>query len=109
MSIPPRYAKGPKRGRWTAYEVATRGTSNSNDRGSSYSRRRRRDWVMKVFESDVPNHVRCYRCGDLLNDDTLTIDRVKPGCRGGKYYPDNIRPACGKCNSSEGAKLAHAA
>lgn len=106
MTIPSRYAKGPKRGRYASYEVATRGTSNSNERGSSYTRRRRRDWVMAVYASDVANHVRCYRCGDLLNHDTLTIDRIKPGCRGGKYTRDNIRPCCGKCNSSTGAALA---
>ena len=103
MSIPARFAKAPKRGRYASYEVTTRGTSNSNERGSSYGRRRRRDWVMENFASDVPKHVRCYRCGDLLNDDTLTIDRIKPGCRGGRYTRDNIRPCCGTCNSSTGA------
>lgn len=45
---------------------------------------------------------RCYRCGCLLTVDTVTVDRIKPGCRGGTYRRDNIRPACGPCNSETG-------
>lgn len=50
---------------------------------------------------------RCYRCGTLLHDGTLTVDRIKPGCEGGTYRRDNIRPACGPCNSETGGPLAH--
>lgn len=32
----------------------------------------------------------------------LTIDRVIPGCQGGRYVRNNIRPACGPCNSETG-------
>jgi 5-methylcytosine-specific restriction endonuclease McrA len=42
--------------------------------------------------------VRCYRCGDLLTEQDLTIDRVTPARLGGRYHRDNIRPACGPCN-----------
>lgn len=45
---------------------------------------------------------RCYRCGCLLVDGTLTVDRIIPGCQGGTYRRDNIRPACGTCNSETG-------
>lgn len=45
---------------------------------------------------------RCYRCGTLLTVDTVTADRITPGCRGGRYTRDNIRPACFDCNSTEG-------
>ena len=48
---------------------------------------------------------RCYRCGVLLTADTVTADRIKPGCQGGTYRRDNIRPACGRCNSETGAAL----
>jgi 5-methylcytosine-specific restriction endonuclease McrA len=48
---------------------------------------------------------RCYRCGKLLHYETLTTDRIIPGCRGGKYRRDNIRPACGMCNSVVGGAL----
>lgn len=48
---------------------------------------------------------RCYRCGCLLVFATLTVDRVIPGCKGGTYRRNNIRPACGPCNSETGGGL----
>lgn len=106
-----------------------RGTSNRNERGSSYSRRSRRAWMLLTYAADVPNHCRCYRCGVLLfNPDSppdlndlavalwgtqqlcaqpLTIDRIIPGCEGGTYRRNNIRPACGGCNSETGGALAN--
>lgn len=45
---------------------------------------------------------RCYRCGTLLTMDTVTVDRIIPGCQGGTYRRNNIRPACGTCNSETG-------
>jgi hypothetical protein len=48
---------------------------------------------------------RCYRCGALLTKDTVTADRIIPGCQGGTYRRNNIRPACLTCNSSTGAKV----
>lgn len=48
---------------------------------------------------------RCYRCGTLLTAETVTVDRIIPGCRGGTYRRDNIRPACGRCNSETGGGL----
>jgi hypothetical protein len=35
----------------------------------------------------------------------LTIDRIIPGCAGGTYARNNIRPACGPCNSETGGAL----
>lgn len=48
---------------------------------------------------------RCYRCGDLLTVETVTVDRIIPGCKGGTYRRNNIRPACGDCNSETGGGL----
>ena len=48
---------------------------------------------------------RCYRCGRLLVFETITVDRIIPGCKGGTYRRNNIRPACGKCNSETGGSL----
>lgn len=45
---------------------------------------------------------RCYRCGRLLVFETLTVDRIIPGCQGGTYRRTNIRPACGPCNEKTG-------
>jgi len=101
-----------------------RGTTNGNARGGSDDRRRRREWLVETYRADVDAveldfpllyalHTelglgvpacRCYRCGVLLTADTVTVDRIKPGCRGGTYRRDNIRPACAPCNSSTGGR-----
>lgn len=92
-----------------------RGTSNSNERGSSKTRRQRREWLIETYRADVDiwetevngrtvtleipstegmgdlygdgwrKACRCYRCGVLLTVDTVTADRIKPGAEGGKY------------------------
>lgn len=107
-----------------------RGTSNKNVSGSSYARRARRQWLLETFAADVvlvlgefdnaPRPVsratltfdgygytvieccRCYRCGVLLTIETLEVDRIIPGCLGGTYRRNNIRPACGDCNKITG-------
>jgi len=105
-----------------------RGTTNTNARGSSENRRVRREWLVVTFRAncDIPADgmtdpdlwggvapgqgipaCRCYRCGILLTATTLTVDRIIPGIEGGTYRRNNIRPACGTCNSLTGAKLAH--
>lgn len=109
--------------------VATRGTTNRNVRGNTVDRLRRRQWLVETYRSDYnvsPNaeldgHVarwplrdapadslptcRCYRCGTLLTLDTVTVDRIIPGCQGGTYRRTNIRPACSRCNSETGATV----
>lgn len=41
----------------------------------------------------------------MLTLETLTLDRIVPGCDGGTYARTNIRPCCGTCNSSTGGQL----
>lgn len=82
-----------------------RGTSNANARGSSSDRRARREWLLKTWAADRKGRCRCYRCGKLLNARTITVDRIVPGCLGGRYVRGNIRPACGRCNSETGGVL----
>lgn len=80
--------------------TVTRGTSNSNARGSSAERRRRRVWLVQTYRANVDASVarssdgscRCYRCGVLLIVETVTVDRIIPGCQGGTYRRTNIRP-----------------
>lgn len=108
---------------------ATRGTTNRNDRGGSPARRRRREWLVATYRANRNVTVivmrdggqllvdvdldtegsfpacRCYRCGQLLTEDTVTVDRIIPGCQGGTYRRDNIRPACGPCNSLTGGAV----
>jgi hypothetical protein len=105
---------------------ARRGTTNGNARGGSDERRRRRAWLVETYRANEDVHVielyhgsivvgvnlgdgvpacRCYRCGVLLTEDTLTVDRIKPGCQGGTYVRSNIRPSCQPCASLTGAVL----
>lgn len=88
--------------------VVRRGTTNRNDRGSSADRRARRQWLLNEFGDGVT--VACaFECGTLLTFETITVDRYPvAGCDGGRYTRDNIRPACGTCNSSHGGRLRHA-
>lgn len=110
----------------TATPKTRRGTTNRNDRGSTEDRRRRREWLVETFRADVdatiaPNGqvwatslgmgqpaCRCYRCGKLLTVDTVSPDRIVPGCEGGTYRRDNIRPACVPCQSVTGGHLGNA-
>ncbi|WP_426566408.1 HNH endonuclease [Angustibacter sp. McL0619] len=108
--------------------MTTRGTSNTNVRGSSTDRQRRREWLVETWRADVDvttyidmvEHrlvvatvdlgegepaCRCYRCGRLLTVSTVTADRRVPGCQGGTYRRENLRPACGGCNSATGGQL----
>jgi 5-methylcytosine-specific restriction endonuclease McrA len=100
-----------------------RGTTNGNARGNVEDRRRRREWLVQTYRADqdviivpalpvalggfTPYPVpacRCYRCGTLLTAEDVTVDRIVPGCQGGTYRRNNIRPACAGCNSSTGGR-----
>jgi 5-methylcytosine-specific restriction endonuclease McrA len=83
---------------------------NGNQRGSAEDRRRRKQWLLDTFGDGV--EVMCHlevsdQCLMVLTFETLTVDRVVPGCLGGRYTRDNIRPACGPCQDHQGGKLAH--
>lgn len=82
----------------------TRGTSNSNARGNTRDREARRAFLFTKYGNGT--HCPCYRCATILDASTLTVDRIRPGCQGGRYIRSNIRPACGKCNSETGSQLA---
>lgn len=79
--------------------------TNTNARGSAADRLTRRLWLLTTYAADVPGHCRCYRCGTLLDLDTLTVDRITPGALGGTYRRSNIRPACSSCQTFTGNQL----
>jgi hypothetical protein len=93
--------------------VWKRGTSNGNHRGSAATRRRRRAWLVAEYGWPAVGVVCCAFCAvPLLQDpdpdaagQSVTVDRIVPGCRGGRYVQGNIRPACGPCNSELGGPL----
>lgn len=80
-----------------------RGTSNSNDRGSAQDRRRRKQWLLDTHGDG--ERVACWYCEALLTLLTLSVDRIVPGCQGGRYIRSNIRAACLSCNSGHGGAL----
>lgn len=99
-------------------ELARRGTTNRNARGNTRNRLARRRWLVDTFRADVgvveldqtgayvhTPACRCYRCGVLLTVVTVTVDRIVPGCKGGTYRRDNIRPSCSSCASETGGSL----
>lgn len=85
-------------------DAARRGTTNRNVRGSAEGRRRRKIWLLQQFgDGQVAP---CGFCGVLVDFDSITVDRYPiPGCQGGTYRRNNIRPACGPCNSTHGGAL----
>lgn len=75
-------------------------------------------WVKYHTEAghtvEVLPTARCYRCGTLLIEETVTCDRIVAGTHGGEYGTPtrdrrekrtNVRPACADCNTSTGGKL----
>lgn len=42
-------------------------------------------------------------CDLFVTFQTMNVDRIVPGCLGGRYTRDNIRPTCFNCNN----KLSH--
>lgn len=74
---------------------------------SSVAEDRHPPWtdLVLVLQTDELPACRCYRCGALLHFETLTVDRIIPGCHGGTYRRNNIRPACSSCNTETGAPL----
>jgi hypothetical protein len=95
--------------RWAAAPApgTRRGTSNGNSRGGSDDRRKRRQYLVDTFGDGIV--VDCALalpgCAGYLTVDTVTVDRIVPGCEGGTYRRSNIRPACASCNSKHGAQL----
>lgn len=97
--------------------MGLRGTTNGNARGNTKDRAARKRWLLKTYAANVMMYrgwddnltavpvCRCYRCGMLLDESQLTVDRIIPGCQGGKYTRDNIRPACAACNSETGGAV----
>jgi hypothetical protein len=100
---PPRILAVSKR-----HGVWVRGTTNGNARGSSADRRSRKVWLLATYDPDLgPDEARCaFGCGTILTLETVTVDRhPTPGAHGGTYARDNIRPACGPCNSTHGGAV----
>lgn len=77
-------------------------------RGSAEDRRRRKSYLLTTYGDGYT--APCAFCHAELSWETVTVDRFPiPGREGGRYTRDNIRPACGPCNSDDGWQAQHAA
>ncbi len=75
------------------------GRSGESDlRGNNKDRALRKRWMIKTFGNGKV--VPCVHCRKKLTYETVTADRIVPGCHGGRYTHGNIQPACKKCNDS---------
>lgn len=75
--------------------MTTRGTSNTNVRGSAKDRRARRQWILSAYGDGFT--CPCWDCDAPLDAETLTIARATPGALGGTYRRENCRPSCATC------------
>lgn len=85
-----------------------RSRSNRNDRGSSYERRRRREWLVEQFGDG--EFVACFlqrspHCLYVLDRDNVSADRIVLGVDGGTYRRGNILPACLPCQCHQGGEV----
>lgn len=87
----------------------TRGRSNSDERGSSLQRRRRKQWLLDHFGDGTTAPCQAPLahggvCGNPVTFVSMIVGRIIPGVHGGRYRRDNIRPECGKCSTTEGGQ-----
>lgn len=82
-----------------------RGHRNSNERGGSADRRRRRQWLLNVFGDGTFAPCHEGECDTLVDLDTLHVDRILPAHQGGTYRRDNIRPHCPYHSRLQGARI----
>lgn len=88
-----------------------RGSTNRNERGGSDERRRRKQFLLVEFGNgtEAPCQLKVSdRCLGMVTMDTISVDRIVPKASGGTYRRDNIRPACGPCQSRQGGLIGNA-
>jgi hypothetical protein len=84
-----------------------RGTSNKNQMPSAHRRRRLRQHCLDR-DGDGTTVACAFGCGLMLVMDTITLDRFPvSGYDGGTYRRENVRAACGPCNSQDGSNRMH--
>lgn len=57
--------------------------------------------IMIDLAYKIYGQTRCYYCGATVESDKITIDHLFPRNFGGITVPNNLRPACSKCNSEK--------
>jgi 5-methylcytosine-specific restriction endonuclease McrA len=64
---------------------------------SSEAKRLHRRAIKEYF------NCQCVYCGVKHEPDELTLDHIKPRCRGGSSFTNNLVPSCKKCNQAKGS------
>lgn len=64
---------------------------------SSDAKRLHRKAIIEHFDST------CVYCGVRHESHQLTLDHIRPRCRGGNSFTSNLVPSCQKCNQSKGS------
>lgn len=85
--------------------MSGRGTTNSNSRGNSRDRARRRQWLLDEFGDGTQADCRLRlseKCLEVVTFTTVSADRIDAGRDGGRYVRGNIQPACLPCQSLQG-------
>jgi len=59
----------------------------------------------RLWRRAVKEHFNCtcVYCGESYEFNQLTLDHVKPRCKGGESVTKNLVPACRACNQGKGS------
>ena len=60
----------------------------------------------RLWRRAIKEHFNCQcgYCGEIYDLQNLTIDHVRPKCRGGKDVTTNVVPSCKRWNQEKGSK-----
>lgn len=76
---------------------------NGNQRGSSYTRRIRKQWLLNTFGDGIK--APCWECAVMVTFETMVVDRIVPAIDGGRYRRTNIRVHCHPCSDKQGPMI----
>jgi len=79
---------------------------DGDKRGNSRDRKARKMWLLSPAAGFGGNGdmAPCAmkidsQCQEIVDFVSMEVDRIIPGCLGGRYVRGNIRPACQPCNN----------
>lgn len=84
---------------WPLYERSSDYLYNMSALTSKQARQQWRDSIKQAW-----NNCCAYCSKPPIDDASLTIDHVKPKCKGGEDRTSNVIPACQQCNADKGSK-----
>lgn len=77
--------------------------SNSNQRGNTVDRRRRKLFLL-TRDGDGAE-APCSDCGETVDYETMVVDRIIAAVYGGRYTRDNIKIHCHTCSDRQGVEI----